>query len=310
MAGSAETMASGRHDGTHAGQRGILTVNLAVVLFGMAGVLGALSALPSPLIVLARVAIAGPALAVVVRIRGVSVRPKRRRDLLILVGQGVLLAVHWTTFFQSINVSSVAIGLLSFSSFPLFTAALEPLLLRQRPSLVQIGAALLVLPGIYLLVPTFTLQDSATVGVLWGLAAGATFALLSVTNRGLTRSYASLAISLYQDGVAALVLLPVLLFIHPAAPLTAKQLVALVALGLACTALAHTLFIAGLRTVTAQLASLIASLEPVWGILFALLLLGQIPSGRTLLGGAVIVAATMLPALADLALNHKGHLWP
>lgn len=294
---------------THSGpmrRGGILTVNVAVMLFGMAGVLGALSALPAPLIVLGRVAIAGPALAVVVWLRGVRVRPKRRRDLLILVGQGVLLAIHWTTFFQSINVSSVAIGLLAFSSFPLFTAALEPLLLRQQPSPAQIVGALLVLPGIYLLVPSFSLQNSITVGVLWGLAAGATFALLSVTNRALTRSYASLAISLYQDGVAAFVLLPVLLVVHPAAALTAKQLVALVALGLACTALAHTLFIAGLRTVTAQLASLIASLEPVWGILFALLLLDQMPSGRTLLGGAIILAATMLPAVAGLLLPHAG----
>ena len=296
MAGKSASVAGGKDE--H--QRGLVAVNAAVLLFGLAGVLGALSELPAPLIVLARVLVAGTALAVVVRLRQVSVRPKSRRDLLILVGQGMLLAVHWTTFFQAINVSSVAIGLLAFSSFPLFTAALEPLLLRQRLSLVQIAGALLVLPGIYLLVPSFSLRNSTTVGVLWGLAAGATFALLSVTNRALTRSYASLAISLYQDGVAALVLLPALLFVHPSAPLTAKQIVALLALGLACTALAHTLFIAGLRSVTAQLASLIASLEPVWGILFALLLLGQAPSGRTLVGGSIIVAATMLPAVAPI----------
>jgi drug/metabolite transporter (DMT)-like permease len=279
-------------------------VNAAVLLFGLAGVLGKMSALPAPLIVLARVVIAAPALAVVARLSRSSLRPRRTRDLVILAGQGGLLAVHWTTFFQSINVSSVAIGLLSFSSFPLFTAALEPALLRQRPSAIQVAGAILVLPGIYLLVPTFSLSDATTAGVLWGLAAGATFALLSVTNRALTRSYASLAISLYQDSVAAVVLLPVLLFVHPAAPLTSKQLLALLILGLACTALAHTLFIAGLRTLTAQLASLIASLEPVWGILFALLPLGELPSTRTLVGGATIVAATMLPASAAV-LRHR-----
>ncbi len=284
------------HDGARP-RRGLLQVNAAVLLFGLAGVLGTISALPAPLIVLARVVIAAPALAVVVRLYRVSLRPRRRRDLLILAGQGGLLAIHWTTFFQSINVSSVAIGLLSFSSFPLFTAALEPALLRQRPSALQIASAILVLPGISLLVPTFSLRDATTAGVLWGMAAGVTFALLSVTNRALTRSYASLAISLYQDSVAAIVLLPALLFVHPAAPLTWKQLLALLILGLACTALAHTLFIAGLRTLTAQLASLIASLEPVWGILFALLLLGELPSTRTLAGGAIILAATMLPAV-------------
>jgi drug/metabolite transporter (DMT)-like permease len=288
-------------------RRGLATINAAVLLFGLAGVLGKISDLPAPLIVLARVVIAAPALAVVVRLYRVPLRPRARRDLIILVGQGALLAVHWTTFFESINVSSVAIGLLSFSSFPLFTAALEPALLRQRPSRIEIAGAILVLPGIYLLVPAFSLQDATTAGVLWGLVAGATFALLSVTNRALTRSYASLAISLYQDCVAALVLLPALFLVHPSVPVTWRQLLALLILGLACTALAHTLFIAGMRTVTAQLASLIASLEPVWGILFALLLLGEFPAGRTLLGGAIILAATMLPAAVALTKRRAGH---
>jgi drug/metabolite transporter (DMT)-like permease len=280
--------------------QGLLRVNVAVLLFGLAGVLGKISALPAPLIVLARVVIAGVALAAVARLYRVPLRPRRATHLPILAGQGVLLALHWTAFFQSIAVSSVAIGLLSFSSFPLFTAALEPLLLRQRPRALEIGGALLVLLGIYLLVPTFSLSDATTLGVAWGLLAGATFAVLSVTNRALTRSYASLAISLYQDGVAALVLVPALWLVQPAGPVGARQILALVVLGLVCTAFAHTLFIAGMRTVSAQLASLVASLEPVWGILFALVLLGEQPSARTLLGGAVILAATVVPASVAL----------
>src|SRR5439155_11933795 len=123
-------------------------------------------------------------------------------------GLGALLAIHWTTFFQSIAVSNVAIGLLSFSSFPLFTAALEPLLLHQRPNRIQIVAALLILPGIYLLVPSFTFQNQTTLGVFWGVLSAATFSLLSVANRWLGRTYPSLMISLYQDGIAAVVLLP------------------------------------------------------------------------------------------------------
>lgn len=281
-------------------ERGLLSTHVAVALFGLAGVLGKLTGLPAPLIVLGRVVYAGLALALVALIRGVPLRPKRPRDAVLLVAQGGVLALHWTAFFQSINVSNVAIGLLSFSSFPFFTAAIEPLVLRQRPSRVQIVAAGIVLLGVYLLVPSLSLRDSATVGVLWGLLAGATFAMLSVMNRLLGRDYPSIAISLYQDATAALLLLPVLLIIHPAALFTWRTQIILAILGLGCTALAHTLFIEGLRSVTAQLASLIASLEPVWGILFALLLLHEIPTGRTLLGGAIIIFATLLPALYGL----------
>ena len=260
--------------------------------------LGRLSGLPAPLVVLGRVVFAGLALGLLVWLRRPPMRPQSRSDLLVLLGQGALLALHWTAFFQSIAVSSVAIGLLSFSSFPLFTALIEPFALHQRASRLQIAAALVILPGIHLLVPTPTLHDSTTRGVLWGLLAGATFAVLSVTNRWLGQRYTSLTVSFYQDGVAAVVVLPTLLVLHPARLFAPSTLLILLALGLVCTALAHTLFIAGMRSVTAQLASLLAALEPLWCIAFALVLLTEIPTARTLVGGAIILAATLLPTLA------------
>jgi drug/metabolite transporter (DMT)-like permease len=285
--------------------RGVVSANVAVLFFGLAGVLGKLSLLPSPLIVLGRVLFAGVALLAVVLFQRVPLRAKSGRDACLLSGQGALLALHWSAFFQAINVSNVAIGLLSFSSFPLFTAVLEPLLLRQRPSRIQIGAALLILPGIYLLVPSFTLQDRTTLGVAWGLLAGATFALLSVTNRWLGRAYPSLTISLYQDGVAALVLLPTPFFVSASALWSPREFLILLILGVVCTALAHTLFITSMRDITAQAASLLASLEPVWGIIFGVLLLGDIPRPATLLGGAIILCATLLPGGVAL-LRHGG----
>lgn len=281
-------------------RRGLIAANVATVFFGLAGVLGSLTGLPAPLITLGRVAFAGVALGAWALVARVSLRPRAPRDLALLVAQGIILAVHWSAFFEAIVVSNVAIGLLAYSSFPLFTAALEPALLRQRPRIPEIVAALLIVPGIFLLVPRFGLDNTVTQGVLWGLLAGASFALLSVVNRGLSVRYASVVISFYQDGVAALVLLPTLLIPPVAGELNARALLLLAALGLLCTALAHTLFIASLRDITAQLASVIAALEPVWGIGFAWLLLAQTPAARTLVGGALIVAATLVPGAAAL----------
>lgn len=279
-------------DGLQARKRsGIALVNLAVLLFGLAGVLGKMSGLPAPVIVLARVALAGPALLLWLRWSGTHARVQTWRHRGVLVAQGGLLALHWTAFFQSINVSSVAIGLLSFSSFPVFTAALEPLVMRQRPSRAQGVAALIVAVGVYLLVPDFSWSSHVAQGIAWGLVAGFTFALLSVVNRWLGTSYPSVLISAYQDITAAIVLLPVLIAVHPAALITPRVVLILTVLGLACTAAAHTLFIEGMRTVSAQLASLVAGLEPIWGIVFALALLGEVPSARTLVGGAVILGA-------------------
>ncbi|GHO45807.1 DMT family transporter [Ktedonospora formicarum] len=280
--------------------QGLLFANIAVLFFGMAGVLGKLSELPAPLIVFGRAFFATLVLLLTCWLWRVPLRPLRTRDGWLLLGQGALLALHWVAFFQSINVSNVAIGLLSFSSFPLFTAALEPLLLRRRPSHVQIVAALLILVGIYLLVPSFTLENSTTLGVAWGVLSGATFALLSVTNLWLGRTYPSQMISLYQNGIAALVLTPTLFLNNTSALWTPRGLVILLLIGMICTALAHTLFITSMRTITAQTASLLASLEPVWGIVFGLLLLHDIPTPLTLLGGAIILAATILPGIIAL----------
>lgn len=277
-------------------RHGLITANIATLFFGLAGVLGSLTGLPAPLITLGRAAFAGLALGGWALLARHSLRPRTGRDLAILIAQGVLLAIHWTAFFQAIVVSNVAIGLLAFSSFPLFTAALEPLLLRQRPQIPEIVAAALIVPGVALLVPAFSLDDAATRGVLWGLLAGATFALLSVVNRSLSARYDGAMISFYQDGVAAIVLLPTLLLTSATSDsLTLRTLLLLAALGLVCTALAHTLFISSLRDITAQLASVIAALEPVWGIGFAWLLLAESPSARTLTGGALIVGATLIP---------------
>jgi drug/metabolite transporter (DMT)-like permease len=275
----------------------LFRLTCAVALFGLAGVLGKLTALPAVIVVLGRTIIATPALAIIALLSGVPLAPTSRRQASVLVGLGVLAAVHWTTFFQSITVSNVAIGLLSFSSFPLFTAALEPLLLHHSPRPMQLLAALLILPGVFLLVPSISLTNQVTVGVAWGLVSGGTFAFLTVINRWLRRSVHSITISVFQDGIAALVLLPAMFVVQSAGLWRPSTLLLLLALGILCTALAHTLFISGLGSISAQAASLIASLEPVWGIVFAFVLLGEVPATRTLEGGSIIVLATMLPAL-------------
>ena len=101
-----------------------------------------------------------------------------------------------------------------------------------------------------------------------------------------------MVIALYQNFVATLVLLPMLALVD--LRLDARQIGLLVFLGVICTALSHALFIRGLRFVRAQLASVIACLEPVYGIAFAFFLLHEVPSASTLAGGALIVATAVM----------------
>ncbi len=276
-------------------RRSLPAIHLAVLLFGFPGLFARWLPLSPPLIVLGRVVFAALALAVFMAARRVSFRVIPGRDVLTCALCGIVLAVHWSAFFEAVRVSSVAVGLLSYATFPAFTVFLEPLFEHKRPDGANILFSGLTLLGVFLIVPRFALADPILLGVLWGLLSGATFAVLAILNRGLSRRHSSLRVAFYQDLFAGVVLLPALLGTVP--ELSGRHLALLALLGVFCTAAAHSLFIRGMRGVSAQTASLIASLEPVYGIALALLLLGEVPTGRTVLGGTIILGAVLLVTL-------------
>jgi drug/metabolite transporter (DMT)-like permease len=273
----------------------LVRIHLAVVLFGFPGLFGKWLALPPVLIVFGRVVFAAATLAVVMAAGRRGFRVGSRRDLLRLLACGLILAVHWTTFFQSVQVSSVAVGLLAYSSFPVFTAFLEPLLMRERWDPASLIYALLCVLGIGLIVPRFDLSDAVLRGVLWGLLAGLTFAFLTVLNRDLAGRHPSLKVAFYQDLFAALFLLPVVL--PRGLPFSGRDLALVAVLGVLCTALAHTLFIEGMKRVGARTASVLSALEPVYGILLALVFLKEGPSLRTVSGGAIVLVTALAATL-------------
>ena len=276
----------------------LLEIHGAVVLFGLAGLFGKWLALSPLIIVLGRVVFAALVLGLILLLTRRPFGISRPGDRLLFLGLGILLAVHWSVFFLSVQVSTVAVGLLSYSSFPVFTAFLEPAFFRKRLDLFNVLFAGICLLGVFLIVPRFVWSDAVFRGVLYGLAAGLTFAVLSIINRLLTARHDSVKIAFWQDSIAALALLPFLFILRPA--LTGKDLGLLLFLGIICTAGAHTLFIEAMRRQTAQTASIISSLEPVYGIALASLFLREIPAPRTLLGGAVILAAVIVISLRAL----------
>jgi len=264
-----------------------MELHLAVFLFGFAGLFGKIINLPAMAIVFWRVLFASLLLFMIILIRGegFKVRGKARFFIPIL---GVLLAIHWSTFFYSIQISTVAIGLITYSTFPIFTALLEPLFLRERFEKVNILLSLLVFLGIVLIVPSFDISNNITQGVIWGTLSGFTFSLLTIINRRYVKEYSSLTLAFYQDGFATLSLFPLVLFTNFLP--YGMDLGYVVLLGVVFTGVAHTLFIGSLRRVKANYASIIAALEPLYGIVFAFLLLGEVPALRTVIGGAIIIS--------------------
>jgi drug/metabolite transporter (DMT)-like permease len=270
-------------------KQSLFEIHTAVVLFGLAGLFGKWLAISPLIIVLGRVFFASFTILLFFLLsrQRISISPPKNYVLFVLLG--FILAIHWAVFFQSIQISTVAIGLLSYSSFPVFTAFLEPLFFRERIQVSMIFFALLCVVGIFLIIPRFDLNDSIYRGVLWGLFAGFTFSVLTILNRKLTQLYSSLVITFYQDFWATLFLLPFYFLLKP--HLDKRDILLLLILGIFCTAIAHSLFIKGMRRIKAQTAAIISSLEPVYGIIMALVFLKEIPGLRTILGGIIILGA-------------------
>lgn len=269
--------------------RNLLSIHAAVVLFGFAGLFGdnRVLSLPSVVIVFGRVLFASITLLIAALVRRDSLWLASPRALIAFVFLGLLLALHWTTFFQAVKTSNVALALITYSTFPVFVAFLEPLFFREKLRTIDVARAIFALIGVAILCRRFELSDRITQGVLWGIASGLTFALLSLLNRRFVRQHSSVTIALYQDFFAAVALLPFVVSNWHA--ITMSDVLLLIVLGVLCTAIAHSLFIAGMSGISARTASTIACLEPVYGAFLAVLFLGYIPTLRTVIGGILIV---------------------
>ncbi len=278
---------------------GLLEIHVAVLLFGFSGLFGKFLSLSPFSIVLGRTFIAAITLALVILLSDRAFRFHSKKDCLVFVLLGLILSVHWTTFFYSIQISTVAIGLLTVSTFPMFVTFMEPPFFEERLYPKDIFFAFLVFLGLTLVIPSFDMGNQMTQGAIWGTVSGFTFALLSLLNRKYVKAYSSLSIAFYQNGFAALILIPVA-SANASMP-NAHELMHLILLGVFCTACAHALFIKGLARVRAQVASIIAGLEPVYGILLALFLLGEVPSIRMVAGGAVIIGTTVAASMKQKA---------
>ena len=287
------------YNGTGASYRnGIISVLVALPFVSLTGLFGKFISHSPLLIVQGRTAFAFGTLLLVLLILRKKIIFSNFREWLRIVICGIILGVHWIAFFKSIQVSTVAIGLLTFASYPLFTTFLEPIFFQEKLIKRNVSAVFVVIFGLALIATSSpensdgVISGSVIQGVLWGLGGGLGFALLTLMNRGHVRHHSPLLLTCWQNGFAALVLLP--WSFYESWVLTTSDWTLLLILGVVCTVGGHSLLINGLKNLQAQTVSmLIAGLEPVCAIVFALFLLGEVPSLQTVLGGILIVSTTV-----------------
>jgi drug/metabolite transporter (DMT)-like permease len=275
--------------------KNLFKIHIAVLLFGLTGLFGKFLDIPAHHIVLGRVFFASVSMGLYFYLRRISVKLNSRKDYIVILMLGALLAFHWTAFYRSVQVSTVAIALLTFSAYPIFVTFFEPIIFKEKLKKTDILLAIVMFIGVMFIVPDFDLSNNLTIGTIWGMVGCLTFAVMALLNRQLASKYAGSVIAFYEQGIATIVLLPTLIISRPEMTLTDWWLVIL--LGVVFTGLAHSLFIGGMKVIRAQTAGIIASLESVYGIIFAAIILHEIPSARELIGGAIILGTAFLSTM-------------
>jgi len=274
--------------------KNILQLNIAMMFISTSGVLGRFIQMPPPLTIWWRSLLAVVCLGIFIWFRKInlSIASKDRKTILL---SGVFMGAHWVTYFYALQLSNVAIGMLSIFTYPIITVFLEPLFFKVKLELKNVLLGLLVLVGIYLLTPKFSLESSQTQGVIFGVISALFYSLRNIIMKQKVSTYHGSLLMFYQMIVISLVLFPVVFFFENS-PSTNDWL-GLGALALFTTTLGHTLFVLSMKHFSISTASIMSSIQPVFGILFGIIFLSEIPSGKTIIGGSLIILTVILKSL-------------
>ncbi len=250
--------------------------------------------MPVPVTVGFRALFAGLALWGYGRLTGLQFKIAKT-DRWTILGAGVLMGIHWLTYFYALHLSNVAIGMLSLFTYPIMTAVMQPLLSGTKVQRFHLllGGAILV--GIFLLVPEFDLQNTYVQGVAMGLFSAFCYSLRNIILQTKVHRYHGSVLMLFQMLVISLLLSPVFFLLDTSS--LGTYLPAVLTLAILTTALGHSLFLYSFRHFSVVSASIISCLQPVYGIILGAIFLREYPEWNTYVGGAIILLAVIAESL-------------
>ncbi|EGM71749.1 DMT family transporter [Shewanella sp. HN-41] len=270
---------------------GLIELHLAVLLFGGTALFSKLIPLSALDITFLRCIVAATVLGLLVKLRHKRLTLASKQDYLVAIGLGVIVSLHWVTYFAAMQLSSVAIGMIAFFTYPVMTVIAEPLLTGHKIKLLDIASGVLVLIGVILLIPEANLGNDTTLGIAIGILSAMLFTARNLLQKRYFTQYSGPHAMFYQTLVAVIFLSPWHEADLNSIPLNVWGLIIL--LGVAFTAAPHALFTSALRHLSAKTVGLVSCLQPFYGAMLALVILGEELSLTTLVGGTIIVATAI-----------------
>ncbi|MFN3756326.1 MAG: DMT family transporter [Flavobacterium sp.] len=274
-------------------------LHFIVFIWGFTAILGELISLDALPLVWFRMLLAVGFIAIyfIWKRKSFRVSPKLLGLLLFL---GLLIALHWLTFFKAIKVSNVSVTLACLSTGAFFAAFLEPIFYKRRIVWYEILFGLIVVCGLYLI---FNFEGDYLYGIILALISAFLSALFSVFNGKLASKYDPGIISIYELGGGVLCFSVYLLFsggfTSEFFKISSSDWMYLLILSSVCTAYAFIASVKVMKFISPYTVMLTINLEPVYGILLALMIFGESEkmSSGFYIGALVILSTVVLNGL-------------
>ncbi|CAI8380566.1 MAG: Uncharacterised protein [Formosa sp. Hel3_A1_48] len=277
-----------------------LHLHFLVFIAGFTAILGELITLEATALVWYRMSIAGVLMFIYLKLKKINLRVPPK-DLVKFFVAGVVIALHWITFFAAIKVSNISITLAMFSTGAFFASFIEPIFYKRKIIPYEIVFGLVVIAGVFLIMQT---ELKYFLGICLGISSALFSTLFAVLNGKFVAKYNASVISFYEF-VSGVFFISVFLWISPKGfhsnffNLSIYDFGYLALLASICTAYAFIASVYVMKYITPYSVILTYNLEPIYGIILALIIFPKSETMRPLfyVGAALIICTVLLNAV-------------
>lgn len=249
-----------------------LHLHLIVFIWGFTAVLGALISLDAMPLVWFRMLFAVGFIAVYIYFKKIPLKISLKTKVQFLFA-GLIIALHWFTFFRAIKISNISITLACLSTGAFFTSLLEPILYNKKIVFYEVFFGLLVVVGLFII---FHFEGDYLWGILTAITSAFLSALFAVINSKFVKEHDPIIISFYELSGGVVFFTFLLLFTHSFSPnffsISNEDLMFLMILSSVCTAYAFIASTSIMKFLSPYTVMLTINLEPIYGIILAVLI--------------------------------------
>jgi drug/metabolite transporter (DMT)-like permease len=283
-------------------KRAYLELHIAVLLFGFTAILGNLIQLSAVVLVWWRVFLAS--LFFILFTKAASqIRLMPRRTFWKFVGIGCLVTLHWLTFYGSIKLANASIALICLATTSFQSSLLEPLMTRQPIKWFEVAVGVIIVPAMVFIAGN--LPSNMTAGLVMGIVSSVLVVIFSILNKKMIDEAEPLPISLLELGSSCVFLtlsLPIYFYFDKTAVFmpSPTDWIYLLILAIFCTNIGYLLATRSLKHLSAFATNLTVNLEPIYGIVLAVLILKEnkdLPFSFYVGSATILVAVLSYPFL-------------